>query len=93
MSKTHDLDSDADLWRGNSFFSGRSARYLCLSKTEGISDYIVDSIGVIGEKDIPPDGYCLISKTLDTGAFIFETFFYGIIRLLGFLHFQFVECE
>ncbi|BET01326.1 Protein of unknown function (DUF2464) [Nesidiocoris tenuis] len=68
VSKTHDLDSDADLWRGNSFFSGRSARYLCLSKTEGISDYIVDSIGVIGEKDIPPDGYCLISKTLDTDA-------------------------
>ncbi|KAF6212263.1 hypothetical protein GE061_012784 [Apolygus lucorum] len=68
VSKTHDLDSDADLWRGNSFFGGRVTRYLCLSKTQGIADYIVDSIGIIGEKDTPPDGYCLVSKTLDTDA-------------------------
>lgn len=42
-------------------------RYLCLSKTEGISDYIVVNIDIINEKDGPPDGYCLLSKTIDSG--------------------------
>lgn len=68
VSKTHDLDSDADLWKGYTFFGNRISRYLCISKTEGIDNYIVEDIAIIGEKDVPPDGYGLIPKTMDTDA-------------------------
>ncbi|KAK9499012.1 hypothetical protein O3M35_003533 [Rhynocoris fuscipes] len=68
VSRTHDQDSDADLWKGSTFFGGKISRYLCLSKTEGFGEFIVESLSVIGEKDQPPDGYCLISKTIDTDA-------------------------
>lgn len=68
VSKTHDSDSDADLWKGYTFFGNRISRYLCLSKTEGIDNYIVEDIAIIGEKDMPPDGYGLIPKTMDTDA-------------------------
>ncbi|XP_025414460.1 multivesicular body subunit 12B [Sipha flava] len=70
ISKTHDQDSDADLhsltWKESVFMGKKIGRYLCLSKTEGISDYIVVNIDIINEKDGPPDGYCLISKTIDS---------------------------
>lgn len=66
VSKTHDQDYDADLWKEISFFGKKVTRYLCLSKTEGIADYIVENVGVIGEKEMPPDGYCLIPKTVDS---------------------------
>ena len=68
MSKTHDQDSDADLWKESTFFGRKAARYLCISKTEAISDYIVENLGVIGDKDVPPDGYCIIPRTIDGGA-------------------------
>lgn len=74
MSKTHDQDSDADLhmqsWKESVFIGRKITRYLCLSKTEGISDYIVVNIDIINEKECPPDGYCLISKTIDSGKLI-----------------------
>lgn len=66
ISRTHDQDSDADLWRDGSFFGKKVTRYVCLSKTEGISDFIVQSVTVINEKEIPPDGYALITRTADS---------------------------
>lgn len=42
-------------------------RYICISKTEGISDFIVESVAIINEKEIPPDGYALITRTTDSG--------------------------
>lgn len=46
---------------------------MCISKTEGIPEYIVESISVINDKQLPQDGYCLISQTIDSGKnFIFE---------------------
>ncbi|XP_069697758.1 multivesicular body subunit 12B [Periplaneta americana] len=66
VSRTHDQDSDADLWREGSFFGKKLTRYICLSKTEGISDYIVESIAIINEKEVPPDGFALITRTADT---------------------------
>lgn len=48
-------------------FGNKITRYLCLSKTEGLSDYIVVNIGIINEKEGVPDGYCLISRTIDSG--------------------------
>lgn len=65
VSKTLDQDSDADMWRESAFFL-RKTRYLCISKTEGISDYIVENICIINEKETPPDGFCLISRTIDS---------------------------
>lgn len=67
VSRTHDQDSDADLWREASFFGKKLTRYICLSKTEGITDYIVESVAIINEKEVPPDGYALITRTSDTG--------------------------
>lgn len=67
ISRTHDQDSDADLWKETNFFGRKVTRYLCLSKTEGIADYVVENIGVINEKETPPDGYCLIPRTIDSG--------------------------
>ncbi|KAJ9600887.1 hypothetical protein L9F63_000930 [Diploptera punctata] len=66
VSRTHDQDSDADLWREGSFFGKKWTRYICLSKTEGITDYIVESIAIINEKEVPPDGYAVIARTSDT---------------------------
>jgi len=66
VSRTHDQDSDADLWKESNFFIRKVTRYLCLSKTEGIADYVVENVGVINEKETPPDGYCLIPRTIDS---------------------------
>jgi ESCRT-I complex subunit MVB12 len=55
------------LWREAAFFGKKCTRYICLSKTEGITDYIVESVAVINEKEVPPDGYALITRTADTG--------------------------
>lgn len=70
ISRTHDQDSDADLWKETNFFGRKVTRYLCLSKTEGIADYVVENIGVINEKETPPDGYCLIPRTIDSGRIL-----------------------
>ena len=66
VAKSHDQDLDADLWK-DGFFGKRTTRYLCLSKTEGPSGFVIDSLSVINEKDVPPNGYILLSKTYGTG--------------------------
>lgn len=65
VSRTYDQDTDADLWK-DGFFGRKITRYLCLSKTEGHLEYIVEDIAVINERDTPPDGYTLLSQTHDT---------------------------
>nr|CAD7459913.1 unnamed protein product [Timema tahoe] len=69
VSRTHDQDSDADLWREGSFFGRKWTRYICLSKTESIADYIVESVAIINDKEIPPDGFSVITRTIDSGEF------------------------
>ncbi|XP_066993457.1 multivesicular body subunit 12B [Anabrus simplex] len=66
VSRTHDQDSDADLWREGWIFGRKATRYLCLSKTEGIADYIVETVIVINEKETPPDGFSVLVRTADT---------------------------
>lgn len=44
VNRTYDQDSDADLWREINIFGKRSTRYLCLSKSEGLPDYIVETL-------------------------------------------------
>ncbi|CAB3371488.1 Hypothetical predicted protein [Cloeon dipterum] len=68
VSRTHDQDSDADLWK-DGFFGRKVTRYLCLSKKQGLpglSDYIVESIAVVNDKEVPPDGYTLLPRTIDS---------------------------
>lgn len=86
VSRTYDQDQDADLWREGSFFKRSSARYLCLSKTEGDSHtgfflqiercslftftglpgFIIEEILILNEKSVPPEGYSLLYRTVDT---------------------------
>jgi len=79
VSRTHDQDSDADLWK-DGFFGRKVSRYLCLSKKQGLpglSDYIVESIAVVNDKEVPPDGYTLLPRTIDSGEPSFLSFFYS----------------
>lgn len=66
VNRTHDQDSDADMYRQSVLFGKRNTRYLCLSKIHGIADLIVEAISITSEKDPPPASYCLIAKTKDT---------------------------
>lgn len=64
--KTHDQDSDADLWRENILFGKRTSRYLCISKQVGIDDHVLSELKVIGEKENVPMGFTHIQRTVDT---------------------------
>lgn len=45
VHRTYDQDSDADLWRETAILFGkRTTRYLCLSKSEGLPEYIVETL-------------------------------------------------
>ncbi|CAH0552706.1 unnamed protein product [Brassicogethes aeneus] len=65
ISRTYDQDQDADL-RESSIFKSSSARYLCLSKSEGIPNFVIQEILVVAEKASPPKGFSLLNRTADT---------------------------
>ncbi|XP_053684400.1 multivesicular body subunit 12B [Sabethes cyaneus] len=66
INKTYDQDQDADLWRENILFGKKTARYLCQSKTEGLPDYILETLKVIGDKEALPEGFSQLTRTADT---------------------------
>jgi len=67
IRKTYDQDQDADLWReSGGFLKRKSVRYLCVSKTEGLPNFVLEKIEIIQEKAIPPEGFSLLHKTADT---------------------------
>lgn len=66
INKTYDQDQDADLFRENILFGKRSCRYLCQSKTEGLPDYILETLKVIGEKEALPEGFSQLTRTADS---------------------------
>lgn len=66
INKTYDQDQDADLWRENILFGKKSSRYLCQSKTEGLPDYILETLKVIGEKEALPEGFSQLTRTADS---------------------------
>ncbi|XP_031621752.1 multivesicular body subunit 12A [Contarinia nasturtii] len=66
VHRTHDQDSDADLWRETNIFGKRSTRYLCLSKSEGLPEYIVEKLRVCGERECPGEGFSILNRTADT---------------------------
>lgn len=53
------------MWREGSFFKRSSARYLCVSKTEGLPEFVVQEIIVLSDKAIPPEGYSILPRTAD----------------------------
>ncbi|CAG9856384.1 unnamed protein product [Phyllotreta striolata] len=65
ISKTYDQDSDADL-RDVSIFKSSSTRYICLSKTEGLPNFVVQEIFVLSDKASPPKGFSLLNRTADS---------------------------
>ncbi|KAH8281271.1 hypothetical protein KR018_005132 [Drosophila ironensis] len=66
INRTYDQDSDADLWRDYSIFGRQNTRYLCLSKSEGLPEYVVETLQVIAEKTMPPKEFSLLSRTADS---------------------------
>uniref|UniRef100_A0A182NVL0 MABP domain-containing protein n=1 Tax=Anopheles dirus TaxID=7168 RepID=A0A182NVL0_9DIPT len=66
INKTYDQDQDADLWREKILIGKRTTRYLCQSKSEGLPGYIVETLKVINEKEISPDGFSQLTRTADT---------------------------
>ncbi|EDV38562.1 uncharacterized protein Dana_GF19522 [Drosophila ananassae] len=66
INRTYDQDSDADLWRDYSLFGRQNTRYLCLSKSEGLPEYVVETLQVIAEKTQPPKEFSLLSRTADS---------------------------
>ncbi|XP_065221685.1 multivesicular body subunit 12B [Planococcus citri] len=66
ITKSYDADQPADLGKDTSFFAKKATRYLCISKTESIADYVLEDLRIINEKDLPPEGYGLIPRTMDS---------------------------
>uniref|UniRef100_A0A182YSI2 Multivesicular body subunit 12A n=1 Tax=Anopheles stephensi TaxID=30069 RepID=A0A182YSI2_ANOST len=66
INKTYDQDQDADLWREKMLIGKRTTRYLCLSKSEGLPGYIVETLKIINEKEITPEGFSQLMRTADT---------------------------
>ncbi|XP_017011206.2 multivesicular body subunit 12A [Drosophila takahashii] len=66
INRTYDQDSDADLWRDFSLFGRQNTRYLCLSKSEGLPEYVVETLQVIADKTAPPKEFSQVSRTADS---------------------------
>uniref|UniRef100_A0A182K9G2 Multivesicular body subunit 12A n=1 Tax=Anopheles christyi TaxID=43041 RepID=A0A182K9G2_9DIPT len=66
INKTYDQDQDADLWREKMLIGKKTSRYLCQSKSEGLPGYIVETLKVINEKEITPEGFSQLTRTADT---------------------------
>lgn len=67
LHKTLDTDSDADLFRENILFGKRNTRYLCISKTEGVPNFVLVSLKIIAtSENMANEGYISIKNTSDT---------------------------
>jgi ESCRT-I complex subunit MVB12 len=67
LHKTLDTDSDADLLKENILFGKRNTRYLCISKTEGLPNFVLEKIRIIGNNEnLANEGFISIKSTADT---------------------------
>lgn len=67
LHKTLDTDSDADLFRENILFGKKNTRYLCVSKTEGFSNFVLADLKIIATSDnMANEGYISIKTTSDS---------------------------
>jgi ESCRT-I complex subunit MVB12 len=69
--RTHDLETDADLWK-DGFFGKRITRYICVSKSQGRPEHVVHSILILQDKELPPEGYSLVQQTVDSNQRAFK---------------------
>lgn len=51
LHKTLDTDSDADLFKENILFGKKNTRYLCVSKTEGLPNFVLEKLKIINTSD------------------------------------------
>uniref|UniRef100_A0A2P2I4P1 Multivesicular body subunit 12B-like n=2 Tax=Hirondellea gigas TaxID=1518452 RepID=A0A2P2I4P1_9CRUS len=70
VSRTHDQDIDADLYKDG--FFRRVTRYLCHSKTDGYLGYVVEELRVISDKESCPPGFTTLVMTMDTNQKAFK---------------------
>lgn len=67
LHKTLDTDSDADLFKENILFGKRNTRYICVSKTEGVPNFVLEKIKIIGiNEHLANEGFISIKTTSDT---------------------------
>lgn len=67
VSKTHDQDIDADLYKDG--FFRRVTRYLCHSKVDGYMGYVVEQLAIVTDRDSRPTGYTIVEQTFDTSNY------------------------
>lgn len=70
VSKTHDQDIDADLYKDG--FFRRVTRYMCHSKTEGYMGYVVVDLSILPDRDSRLPGFTLIEQTIDSSQKAFK---------------------
>lgn len=67
LHKTLDTDSDADLFKENILFGKRNTRYLCISKTEGLPNFVLEKVKIIATNEhLANEGFISIKNTSDT---------------------------
>lgn len=71
LFKSYDRKDDCDLWK-DGVFRSKTSRYICISrapdmaeKCNGVSCVMTDIL-IQNEREIPPFGYTLLEKTVDT---------------------------
>lgn len=67
LHKTLDTDSDADLFKENILFGKKNTRYLCISKTEGVPNFVLEKLRIISNSEnLANEGFISIKSTSDT---------------------------
>ena len=67
LHKTLDTDSDADLFKENILFGKKNTRYLAISKTEGLPNFVLEKLRIIGNNEnLANEGFISIKVTTDT---------------------------
>lgn len=67
LHKTLDTDSDADLFKENILFGKKNTRYLCVSKTEGMPNFVLEKLRIIAtNENLANEGFISIKNTSDT---------------------------
>lgn len=66
LHKTLD-DTDADLFKENILFGKKNTRYLCISKTEGVPNFVLEKLRIINNgENLANEGFISIKSTTDT---------------------------
>lgn len=67
IHRTLDSDQDADILKENILFGKKNTRYLCISKTEGLPNFVLEKIKIISSSEhLASDGFMSIKNTSDT---------------------------